>query len=44
MVTDEYPPHVAHVSPYKLATQFEADLRYLKRNYEIISCEELVER
>jgi len=44
MVTDEYPPHVAHISPYKTSAQFEADLGYLKRNYEVISYEELCER
>lgn len=44
MVTDEYPPHVAHISPYKTSAQFEADLQYLKQNYEIISYEELCER
>ena len=44
MVTDEYPPHVAHISPYKTPAQFEADLQHLTDHYEVISYEELCER
>ncbi len=41
MVTDRLPPHVAHIMPLKSIDQFEADLRYLKANYDVISYDEL---
>ena len=44
MVTDEYPPHVAQISSYKTSAQFEADLQYLTKHYEVIGYEELRER
>ena len=44
MVTDEYPRHVAHISPCKSSAQFEADLEYLTKHYEVIGYEELCER
>ena len=44
IVSDEAPAHVAHVCPFKTSAQFEADLRYLADNYEVISYEQWVER
>jgi peptidoglycan/xylan/chitin deacetylase (PgdA/CDA1 family) len=44
IVSNDRPAHVAHVCPFKTAAQFEADLRYLADNYEVISYDQLVER
>lgn len=43
VVSDRRLLHVEHLYPYKSAAQFAADLRYLKRNFRVLSYPELVE-
>lgn len=43
LVSDRRVPHVQHLYPYKSVAQFDADLRYLKRNFRVLSYPELVE-
>jgi hypothetical protein len=42
LVSDECPPHVAHLGAFKPLEMFEADLKYLKQHYNVISYEELL--
>ncbi len=44
LVTDDYPSHAAHISSYKSTAQFEADLQYLTKHYQVVSYGELIER
>ena len=44
MVSKELPSHTAHIAPRKTPAQFEADLQYLTKHYEVISYDQLVER
>jgi peptidoglycan/xylan/chitin deacetylase (PgdA/CDA1 family) len=42
LVSHECPPHVAHLGAFKPLEMFEADLKYLKQHYKVISYEELL--
>lgn len=42
VVSERRLPHVSNLYPYKSPEQFEADLVYLKRNFRVVSCAELV--
>jgi len=44
LVSHECPPHVAHLGAFKPLEMFEADLKYLKQHYNVISYEELLRR
>jgi len=44
MVTDDRPAHVAHIAPHKTPAQFEADLQYLAKHYQVIGYDEVRRR
>jgi peptidoglycan/xylan/chitin deacetylase (PgdA/CDA1 family) len=43
VVTDQDLPHVKHLFPYKTPKAFEEDLRFIRRKYQLVSFDELVE-
>ena len=43
VISDESLPHIYHIYPHKTVSEFEADLRYLQREYSLVGYNDLLD-